>query len=72
MPLNISLDINGQVIQELRISRLKKLKAKSAWYPYLVQSSTGESANFNHQYSQGAEECVRRALEALAKKRGAI
>ena len=72
MPLNISLDINGQVLNEYRISRLEKLKGGDAWHNYLITDGYGNQAEFNHQYSQGAEECLRRGLEALAKKRGAI
>lgn len=71
MPLNVTLAINDKPIQRIVISRLAKLKAKDAWYPYRVQSEAvvRETAFFNHRYSDGAEECVRRALDALATSR---
>lgn len=73
MPLFVELAINDKPIQNIRISRQEKLRAKDRWYTYVVTSAkeggSHESATFQHQYSQGAEECVRRALEALASAR---
>jgi hypothetical protein len=68
VPLNVTIAINGDPIRTLRISRLETLGAKDRVYPYLAQ--TGDlSVTFVHCYSDGAEECVRRALEALANER---
>lgn len=71
MPLYVNLAINDKTIQRLKISRLENLKSKNRLYPYRVESEAvvRESANFTHRYSDGAEECVRRALEALATMR---
>lgn len=71
MPLNVVLAINDQPIQWIKISRLEKLKAKNRNYQYLVQTE-GASTTFVHCYADGAEECVRRALEALALHRERI
>ena len=68
MPLNVTLAINDQTIQHLRISRMERLRSKSRVYPYIVQTE-GMTVPFTHRYSDGAEECVRRALEALAVER---
>jgi hypothetical protein len=71
MPLNVILAINDKPIQNIRISRLEKLKSKNRLYPYRVESEAvvREVAYFTHRYSDGAEICLSRALEALAMKR---
>jgi hypothetical protein len=71
LPLNVVLAINEKPIQFISISRLEKLKSKDRLYPYRVESEglVREVAHFTHRYSDGAEICLSRALEALAMKR---
>jgi hypothetical protein len=68
LPLNVVIAINDTPIQAIKISRLTKLKSKAAQYPYMVEAHD-VSALFSHYYNDGAEECLRRALEALAAER---
>jgi hypothetical protein len=68
VPLNVTIAINGRPIQEMTIGRLEKLKGANFWHHYRVTSGE-EQAEFMHLYSRGAEECVRRALEALSNQR---
>ena len=73
MPLHVVITINDRPHEVLTIGRVTELKSKDDWHPYLVTASyedgTSASASFNHLYREGAEECVRRALEALANNR---
>jgi hypothetical protein len=71
LPLNVTLAINEKPIQHIRISRLETLRSKGRLYPYRVESEglIREVAFFTHRYSDGAEICLSRALEALAMKR---
>jgi hypothetical protein len=68
VPLNVIIAVNEEPIQHIRISRLDHLNAPEDMYPYMVQSN-GVAAVFAHRYNEGAEECLRRALEALANER---
>lgn len=64
MPLHIRLAINELDISHIKISRLEPLVESNRTYDYLVEAGD-ISTNFVHCYADGAEECARRALEAL-------
>lgn len=68
MPLNVRIAINDKPIQDIKISRLEKFKGANWWHHYRIVSGE-EQAEFMHLYSRGAEECLRRGLEALSNKR---
>lgn len=68
MPLNVSIAINQTLIQSIGISRLEEFKGANYWHHYRIVSGE-EQAEFMHLYSRGAEECLRRGLEALSNKR---
>lgn len=68
MPLNVSIAINERPIQDIKISRLEEFKGANFWHHYRIVSGE-EQAEFMHLYSRGAEECLRRGLEALSNKR---
>lgn len=73
VPLHAEIRINERPIQVITISRIDKFRGKDYWHTYLVVTTDDKgvetSATFNHLYRNGAEECVRRALEALSNKR---
>jgi hypothetical protein len=68
VPLNITIAINGRPLQDITIGRLEKFKGANYWHNYRIISGE-ETAEFMHLYSRGAEECLRRGLEALSNKR---
>lgn len=68
MPLNITVAINDRPIAGITIARLQKFRGPSEWHEYIITSGTDE-ALYMHRYDEGAEECLRRGLEALAKMR---
>lgn len=78
MPLSVEIKINGDLIETLWIGRLEELKSASDEHEYLVGVGTqdrpawhmpdtglGDLPRFYHTYSDGARECVRKALNAL-------
>lgn len=73
MPLHATIRINETPIKTITVARLERLRAKDRWYNYVCTTTDDDgtvvTAQFQHQYSQGAEECLRRALEALATAR---
>jgi hypothetical protein len=74
MPLNVSIAINGRPLESITIGRIELFKGKNRWHEYIVQVD-GEPeayATFSHLYSDGAQTCVRKALDALARRHGAI
>lgn len=68
MPINVTVAINGRPIQDITIDRLEEFKGANFWHHYRIVSGE-EQAEFMHLYSRGAEECLRRGLEALSNKR---
>ena len=68
MPLNVTIAINDRPLQDITIGRLEEFKGANYWDHYRIVSGE-EQAEFMHLYSRGAEECLRRGLEALANKR---
>lgn len=68
MPLNVQLAINDRPIAGITIVRLQKFKGPKEWHEYVITSGE-DDALFMHRYDEGAEECLRRGLEALAKMR---
>jgi hypothetical protein len=73
MPLHAEIRINDKPIQVVTVARMEEFKGPDYWHIYMVVTTNdkGEetSATFNHLYRNGAEECLRRALEALSNKR---
>lgn len=73
MPLNVTVAINGRPIQAITIGRMEDFKGEDYWHTYFVtttrEDGVEEAATFGHLYRNGAEECVRRALEALSNQR---
>jgi hypothetical protein len=74
VPLNVSIAINGRPITQITIGRMEELKGKDRFHEYLirVEGEPEHYATFMHNYADGAEECVRRGLEALAEKRSIL
>lgn len=68
MPLNVTLAINEEPIQSIKIVRLEDFKGANYWHQYRIISGD-ETAQFMHLYRSGAEECLRRGLEALSNMR---
>lgn len=68
MPINITVAINDVPIQDIKISRLEEFKGADYWHRYRIMTGD-EQVEFSHLYRNGAEECLRRGLEALANKR---
>ena len=73
MPLHVEIKINERALQTVTIGRMEEFKGEDYWHTYMVTTTNDrgdvERATFNHLYRNGAEECVRRALEALSNKR---
>jgi hypothetical protein len=73
MPLHVTISLNDKPIQVLTISRTEEFKGKDYWHAYIVVTTNDrgeeEGAVFRHLYRDGAEECTRRALEALSNER---
>lgn len=69
MPLYADIRINAEKIGEVWIGREEKLRAKNRNYHYQARAMDGTTAHFIHNYSDGAEECLRKALNALAEER---
>jgi hypothetical protein len=74
MPLNISIAINDRPLESITIGRIEEFKGRDRWHEYIVrvEEKPEDYATFSHRYADGAQECVRRALDALARKRGAL
>lgn len=74
MPLNISIAINDKPLERLTIGRMEPFKGKDRWHEYMVvvDEEPEGYATFSHLYSDGAQTCLRKALDALDRKRGAI
>jgi hypothetical protein len=70
MPLTVDLSVNGRRIDSLVIARLEKLKEHDREYTYQVTDGNGAFTLFTHVYSDGARECVRKALESLERLDG--
>ena len=68
MPLNVILAINYNLILDIKISRLEKLRQLSRVYSYQVEAPD-ITAYFVHCYADGAEVCAMLALQALASAR---
>jgi hypothetical protein len=70
VPLNVTIAVNGRPLENITIGRLEELKGKDRFHEYIVrvEGKPEHYATFMHCYADGAQECVRRALEALAKK----
>lgn len=67
MPLHVEIRINDDVLHTLTIGRLEPFKGRDVEHEYMVvrdQEFTTVST-FKHLYSDGAELCVERALQAL-------
>lgn len=78
MPLSVDIKINGHIIETVWIGRLESLKGADDEHTYacgvgrqyleawnLPGTTLEELPTFTHKYSDGARECVRKALEAL-------
>ena len=74
MPLKIAIAVNDQPLESITISRMEDFKGTNRWHEYMVQVETEPEgyAFFSHLYSEGAQTCLRKALDALARKRGAL
>jgi len=68
LPLNVVIAINEKPIESITIGRLEEFKGANYWHHYRIVSGD-EQAEFMHLYRNGAQECLRRGLEALANKR---
>lgn len=78
MPLSVDIKINDRTIETVWIGRLERLKSHTDEHEYIVGIGTkyreawnmpdvsdGDLPRFYHTYSDGARECVRKALNAL-------
>lgn len=73
MPLNVTIAINGHTIEELTIGRMEHFKGADRWHEYIVKVEGGDQyATFSHLYREGAQVCVRKALEALHRHNGGL
>jgi len=68
VPLNVTLAINDKPIEDIKITRIEDFKGANYWHHYRIVAGD-ERAQFMHLYSLGAQECLRRGLEALANAR---
>lgn len=71
MPLTVDIKINDQLIETIRITRTEALRGHNQMHEYIAQviGKPEHVATFHHYYNQGAQECVLRALEALAQQK---
>lgn len=84
MPLNITIDINGRVIEQYRIGRMELLRGNDEYHSYqIVEVPVGtpgdraidmttwrEGVVFSHKYSDSAARCVQIGLDAFLDKVG--
>ena len=77
MPLKVTIELAGyygvdKKISEFYVGRDEDLKSRtSGEHKYSVSTQVWPwepVVEFDHEYSDGAETCVRRALEAMEKK----
>ena len=67
MPLHVDIRVNDQHLASLTIGRTEEFKGQHHEHEYMVVRNQDftSMARFTHTYSDGAEVCVERALQAL-------